>query len=165
VNPTTCVATHVAAFSGAATTYNGLTFTLGGDLIAVDRSGNASKIDLTSGAATVVGNYGGNLGSSGDLVALQNGTLYATAYDSSGVITDDILVKLDATTYAATVVGTLTGYRHIYGLGFWGGRLSGFDDQGEILQIDPASAQVTVIGAATGTPWFGAGSTPLAPLR
>ena len=123
------------------------------------------QVNLSTGVVTNVGSYGQNLGSSGDLVVLSNGTIYATAKDTrtTPIYTSDLLVTLDpANGYHASIVGELTGYTHIYGLGFWAGILYGFDDLGNVLQINPGTASVSVI-ANRGAAWYGAGTTPAAP--
>jgi hypothetical protein len=162
VNPSTCAATRVATVNAPNGTFNGITFTGSDTLLGADTAGAVTQIDLATGASTHVGDYGGTLVSSGDLVVLSTGVIYATARDALAT-GSDLLVTLDpGNRYAATVVGPLTGFTQIYGLGFWGGVLYGFDGAGDVLSIDPATAAVTVI-ASTSQSWYGAGTTPLAP--
>lgn len=167
VNPSTCVGTHIAVLTGA-NGFNGLTFTLTGTLLAADNStGDVDAIDPTTGTVSTVGNYGSLSGtqlySSGDLVALSNGVIYATATDNSGN-NPDVLVTVDPTnSYAATVVGS-TGYYGIYGLAYWAGVVYGFDDEGDSLSIDPTTGIATLISNNSAFMWFGAGTTPNAPV-
>jgi hypothetical protein len=161
VNPTTCAASVAANVKQVSSTFNGLSFLIDGRLIAADTSGNVVQIDPSTGGVNQVGTYGGNLGSSGDIVALSTGTIYATAIDSSS--TSDILVTLDPTTFKATRVGPITGYSQIYGLGYWAGVLYGFDSNGDVLTINPATGAATVAISNSGLSWYGAGTTPLAP--
>lgn len=162
VDPTTCAGTQVATIAGAIN-FNGLSFLADGRLIAVDDTGAVDQIDPATGAVSSVGSYGGNLGSSGDLVAIASGEVYATAHDNSGAVTDDILVKLDpANGFAAARVGTITGFRQIYGLGYWAGVLYGFDASGQVSKIDPATGAAS-LAINNALVWYGAGTTPLAP--
>ena len=162
VDPRTCASTQVASIAGAVN-FNGLSFLADGRLVAVDDTGAVDQIDPATGAVSSVGSYGGNLGSSGDLVAISSGEIYATARDRSGAITDDVLVKLDpARGFAATAVGTITGFRQIYGLGYWAGVLYGFDSSGQVTKIDPATGRAS-LAINNALVWYGAGTTPLAP--
>lgn len=162
VNPSTCASVQVASVSSVGD-FNGLSFLLDGRLIAVDTAGDVAQINTSTGSVTVLGHYGGNLGSSGDVVALSNGEIYATALDLSGNTTSDILVTLNPGTFAATVVGTISGYDEIYGLGYWAGVLYGFDGAGQVLKIDPSNGSATVAFSNPSLQWYGAGTTPLAP--
>jgi hypothetical protein len=123
---------------------------------------------------TTLGNYGQNLVSSGDLVTLSDGTIYATAIDQTCVANSpspcaDLLVGLDPTTYSANLVGSIEDasgnpFQGIWGLGYWAGVLYGFDSTGDVLTIDPITGQATLVsGGDGGVPWYGAGTTPLAP--
>ena len=164
VNISNCASTPLASVSSSAT-FNGLSFLLDGRLIAVDTSGDVTQINPSNGSTSSLGNYGSNLGSSGDAVALSNGQIYATAIDITGQISDDILVTLDPNNgFAATPVGTIQGFQHIYGLGYWAGVLYGFDDQGDVLKIDPSNASA-VVAINNSFEWYGAGTTPQAPTQ
>jgi hypothetical protein len=161
VNPSSCLGTHVASL-GTSTVFNSLTFTLSGQLLAADATaGDVDEIDPTTGTVTTVGSYGNGLTSSGDLVALSSGVIYATANDfTSG---SDVLVTVDPTNgYAATVIGP-TGFSQIYGLAYWAGVIYGFDSVGHVITISPATGVGTQVGTNS-SPWYGAGTTPRAPI-
>jgi hypothetical protein len=162
VDATTCAATHLATL-GSSSNFNGMTFTLNGHLLAADSAGgNVDEIDTSTGAVSQVGNYGGGLYSSGDLVALSNGKIYATVTDFSG--NGDELASVDPTNgYQATVIGN-TGFSSIYGLAFWAGTLYGFDSYGDIITIDPSTGVGTLV-RNDNVSWYGAGTTPVAPLN
>lgn len=166
VDPQTCVATLKTSLSTAGTSWVGLTFTANGLLLGADSVGNVVTIDPASGAVTPAGSFGGTLICSGDIVAIQNGTIYATAKDtscSSGC--NDKLVTLDPNNgYHATAIGDVGTYHAVYGLGYWGGKLYGFQHGGATLQIDPASGATSEINFSSGVAFSGGATTPLAPV-
>lgn len=170
VNVGTCRATLRAGLS-TSLTFNGMTFTLAGKLIAATTTGEVVEINPTTGAVTTIGDYGGTLGSSGDLVALSNGDIFATATDSANT-TADYLVSLNPLAgYAATRIGRITSrtgsvlHTQIYGLGYWAGTLYGFKGNGDVIGIDPTNGFATVVDQFPGTAWYGAGATPKAPIE
>jgi hypothetical protein len=163
IDPATCAATHVVQMASSG--FNCLAFDGQGHLIAATQTGDVSLIDVGTGAVTAAGRFGGTLGCSGDLVTLSNGLVYATAKDSSCTSNcTDLLVTLDPSNgYQATTVGDI-GSAGVFGLGFWGGVLYGFTKNGESIQIDPASGAGTTLGVQATLKFYGAGTTPLAPI-
>jgi hypothetical protein len=176
VDPTSCAATHVSALAGGSNaTFRGMTFNGSGELLVANASGEVYSIDTSTGAQSNLGSFSadGGLGCSGDLVVVHDpnsnqDVIYATAQNRSNSSQDDRLVSLDPTTFRATTIGSgpnYTGYKGIFGLGFWGGTLYGFDKNGNVLQIDPTSGVASLL--ATTSPadvFYGAGTTPLAPV-
>lgn len=152
INKTTGKATFVANVGGNGN--NSLTFLPNGDFLAADSNGDVKRINPTNGAVTYVGNYGGNMGGSGDLVAVASGQMFATATGSN----TDLLVKVAANGVATPVAQT--GKTQVWGLAYAGSRVIGFTTDGQILKIDPATAQTTVL-ANTGISFWGAGQSPL----
>jgi hypothetical protein len=152
VNKTTGAATAIAAVGGNGN--NSLTFLPSGDLLASDSSGDAKRINPSTGAVTYVGNYGAYT-SSGDLVAIASGQMFGTAPGPSS----DVLVKVSTSTGAATVVGA-TGRSSVWGLAYAGARVIGFTTGGEIVKIDPVTATTTLL-ATTSISFWGAGQSPL----
>lgn len=150
VNKTTGAATYIADVPGSGN--NALTFLPNGNLIAADGNGDVKVINPATGAVTAVGNYGGGLGSSGDLVGVANGTLYGTT------VGDDLVVVSSANG-AATVVGP-TGHSQVWGLAFAGGKVIGLTTAGEILLINPATGASTVQATVNAAFW-GATQSPL----
>ena len=169
VNPTTCVATHLLSVPApGGNSFNCLGFLSDGTLLGATSQGDVTRIDPTNGTTSQVGSFGNNLKCSGDIVAVSNGTsdvIFASAKPISGSSSTDQLVILDATHgYQATVVGDI-GSTSVFGLGFWGGKLYGFDSGGETLEIDPATGQGTVLHSSSPVlKFYGAGTTPLAPV-
>ena len=134
-----------------------------GDVFRIDVSGN-------SATATKIGNYGkrgaDQIKSSGDLFGVRGFGIYATVDIGSG--SNDWLAKIDPATWKATPLPNDTGYDKIFGLGFWGGRIYGFVDDGfeagtgKIIQIDPVTGKGTLLVSGAER-WFGAGVTTDAP--
>ncbi len=71
-------------------------------LYAATESGDLLWLDPVSGLGTLIGNYGGGLGSSGDLAFDCNDNLYATANRGSG---NDLLVQVGVNTGVPLVLG------------------------------------------------------------
>jgi hypothetical protein len=166
IDPHTCVGTHVVHLpQGDGGGFNCLTFSDQDTLIAADQRGQVLTVDINTGLATDAGRFGGGMGCSGDIVALQDGTFYATAKflnDGGG----DYLVTLDPSRgYAATrVTSTTLGFHSIFGLGYWAGTLYGFDNSGNVLAIDPVLGHASLLRNEPNTVFYGAGTTPLAPV-
>ena len=137
-------------------------------LVSANDQGAVYKIDPSTGAATMLGSYGtvalGKVVSSGDLVGIRGLGIYATV--NIGTEPNDYLAKIDPTTWKATPLGTGTGFKSIFGLGYWAGKFYGFVDggsSGKIISIDQNTGAGTVIGSGTQA-WFGAGVTTDAPI-
>lgn len=140
-------------------------------LVAADDKGDVLQIDPQTGATTKVGNYGMSNGqqivSSGDIVAVRGAGIFATVNLGTTLSDPDRLAKIDPGTWQATLVGGSLGFDKFFGLGYWGGTLYGFVDQGTgagaIIAIDPqtGATQAPLTGPVE---WFGAGVTTDAPI-
>jgi hypothetical protein len=159
VNAVTAEVSWVAKVPGL--TNVALTFDKDGSLLAADKSGGFRRIDPGSGQVTEIGNYGPNLGSSGDLVGLKDGRLY-DVNDVGAASYDNELIRVDPQTGTASPVGKI-GFRAVWGLSFWGGTLYGFTRKGEFIAIDPQTGKGSLIQSTTQEFW-GAAVTPEAPL-
>lgn len=119
------------------TDVDGLAFDSSGRLWAVDDSTNTLlRLDTTTGAATVVGHMGSNLGEHFGLAFGPGGTLYMTGSKK--------LYTLDTSTAASTLVGTLGN--NVRSLGYHGGTLFGWTSVDTLVSIDPTTAATTTIG-------------------
>ena len=137
------------------------------------------RIDLTSGAMTTIGDINGGAAfgqaawqSSGDIIAMRRdgNRAFVTVkpWNPDGGLPDDTgtdsLAEIDpATGLIKTIIGAI-GQEDLYGLGQWAGTAYGFNDQGNIIQIDLTSGAGTTLTTLTddsGAPeaWFGAGVT------
>ena len=144
--------------------FNGLSFvpSAGGPdiLIGTDNvDGTVYQVNPMTGATTPIGNMGGSYTSSGDVVSVAG---FGTVQTVPGS-THDVLVKLAPGTYAATPIGTNTGFNEIFGLGFWKGKVFGFTSAGQIITIDPMTGVGTQV-ATTSMSWYGAAVTTTAPV-
>ena len=166
VNKDTAACTRIAALDRF--DFNGLSFIPGEELgtgqeilVGAAISGDVYQIDKSTGNSTRIGNYGGNMSSSGDIVSVRNFGTVATV--KRGIGGNDWLVRIDATTGAATPIGTSdTGVADIWGLGFWKDKVYGFTDYNEFVLIDihTGVAQLVKTGDVA---WWGAGVTTSAP--
>ena len=118
-----------------------------GDIWTGDFNGSLCKIDV-SGPTPVVGapvKMANNMALAGDLVAVDDGTVFGTAYNlSSSAASNNSLVKIDVTTGAVTMVGP-TGQGNLFGTSFANGKVIGFthDGSGKVISIDPTTGAAT----------------------
>ncbi|MFI5298728.1 MAG: hypothetical protein ACHREM_11575 [Polyangiales bacterium] len=164
--------THLATLS---TSFNGLTFVPAGMidpssevLIGVAVDGGWWRVDVTAGAAsaklTQLGSYGGGWQSSGDAVGIIGDRVYATVTQDPFGATDHVVV-VDPKTGAILEDRGDTLVQGFYGVGYWGGTMYGFAQDGSLYSIDPKTAKSTKI-PITNAPneWWGAGVTTSAPV-
>jgi hypothetical protein len=141
------------------------------DLVTAGDGGNVYQIKA-DGSTTLLGNYGMTNGkqiiSSGDIVSVRGLGTLATV-DVVGE-TEDYLAWIDpANGWKATLIGTGTGKDKIFGLGFWGGTIFGFVDDGsgagtgELVTIDKGTG-VAAPATMSQFRWYGAGVTTKAPI-
>jgi hypothetical protein len=84
---------------------NALAFDNNDNLFGASASGSFVKIDTTTGTAGIVGSYGSGYVSSGDIVFVPTGKLYATAKQSGN--TNDQLVMVNPSSGTASPVFSL----------------------------------------------------------
>ena len=166
VDVTTAHATRLS--TGLTGQFNGLSFVpaamlnqTGDDILVGTRSadGLVFKINPMTGQTTQIGNMGGGLSSSGDLVAVTN---FGTVQTANGT-SNDRLVRLAPQTFTGSVVGTDIGYSNIFGIAFWKNKIFGFTSAGQFVTIDPNTGVGTLI-QSNGPAWWGAAVTTSAPV-
>jgi hypothetical protein len=166
VDPATAQTTLLS--SSLSGTFNGLSFVpasmvgqSGDDVLVGTRNadGKVFRIDPMTGAAIEVGNMG-SFQSSGDLVAVAGATLQTVTGSGGG----DRLARLSPQTFAATPVGSGTGYGEIWGVAYWKDKVYGFTNNGHFLLIDPTTGVATMVSQTPGIAWWGAAVTTLAPV-
>lgn len=128
-------------------------------LMAAAGDGSVYEINPTTGQSKSVGNYGGGLGSSGDLVSVQGAT-YATVKKT--LSTNDWLASVNTLTGQATLIGD-TGFANVWGLGYWKDKVYGFTEDQKFIIIDPKTGKGNQVGASQAH-WWGAGVTTSAPV-
>jgi outer membrane protein assembly factor BamB len=140
--------------------FNGLTFLASGELLASNLEGQVKRIDPRTGDVTFVGEFGSGLGSSGDLVAISDGSMFGISHlprPMNG--SNNMLVRVDSTTGAAQAVGNI-GFADVYGLAYFGGRVLAFTSEGNVIEIDPSTGRGTFRRRHSVSFW-GAGVSPL----
>ena len=160
INKTTGAASAIADLSSG--NNNSLTFLANGNLLAADGSGNLKTVNPSSGTVTTMGNFGDGLVSSGDLVAVSNGTMYGISSTKAGggdASASNVLLRVDVASGVATVVGPI-GHGSVWGLAYSQAQVIGFTTFGEILRIDPQTGTATTL-AQTGIAFYGAAQSPL----
>ena len=124
------------------------------------------RIDTKTGAKTTIGSLGKNLTSSGDIVSVKGGSTYLTVKGSS---CSDCLVEVDPKTGAALKNWGSVAHKDVFGLAFWGGKVYGFDNAGELFEVTfgasgITTSPITIPSAPSNLSFWGAGSTTSAPL-
>lgn len=166
VDPNSAQATLLSSSLGG--TFNGLSFVpasqLGqtGDdiLIGTENSdGSVFEVDPNSGGITPVGNMGAGYSSSGDMVAVDGFGTVQTVPGSNG----DTLVTLAPNSFAATPIGSGTGFSQLWGIAFWKSKIYAFANTGEFVLIDSTTGVGTMV-TQTDQAWWGAAVTTLAPI-
>jgi len=152
IDPGTGVATLVGDTGLSAATPTALVFSPTGVLYTWGRNLNLYTLDPVTAAATPIGNTG--FSSSGDLAFARDGTMYGTAYNVSGT---EALVTIDPLTAAAGLVGLLN-QDDMWGLEVTPqgemiiGQGSADGNTTRLWQVDPANADLTLIGDIPGLP-------------
>ena len=164
IDLTSLVALKVADLSGS---FVGLTFAPVGFmepdrevLVGVTRNATDSlwRIDEQTGASTLIGSFGDGWAASGDVVAILHDAMYATLV-KGGV---DHLARVNPATGVATIIGSGIGTNTLYGLGYWGGVLYGFNSTGKMVSIDRQTGAGLVTTTMSGVSFWGAGVTTIA---
>ncbi len=182
IDRTSGAATEISDFDGSTDGLTSLAFVPlnEGDpnsaerLITIGASGNVYEVNSLTGATTLLGNLGLSSGSQiragGDLVSVRGLGTFATVAVGNTPTDPDCLATIDTTTWAATLVGaTSTEFDKVFGLGYWGGRVLGFVDDGSgagtgrIIDIDTATG-VGTLTETTSQRWFGAAVATDAPV-
>jgi hypothetical protein len=145
--------------------FNGLTMVPPGTidenddtLIGIANNGTWHVITIVNQVAQLnqIGQYGGGMTSSGDVFSIA-GTGTFGAVNKLGVNNGDVIVESDPTTgMVMGEIATTVGYTSLYGLAGWENKIFGFNEGGQVLEIDPMGGQVQVV-ANTNYAWWGAG--------
>ncbi|MCC6558022.1 MAG: hypothetical protein IT372_34175 [Polyangiaceae bacterium] len=122
------------------------------------------RIDTVTGTITTIGALTGGYVSSGDVVSVIGGGTYLTV-KSAGC--SDCIIEVNPTTGAlVNLIGPL-GRTDVFGLAFWAGSAYGFNNGGQLFEVDLTTGTATDIpmpNPPPGLSFWGAGSTTAAPL-
>jgi hypothetical protein len=130
-----------------------LSFTKDGSLYAADYTGNFCQIGYSSSPLTLTksGPIGGGMAIAGDIVAIDNGTMYGTALDLTDASTsptakNNLLIEINPATGMSTQVIRPTGYPELYGVAYALGQVFGFthDGSGDVITINPMTGVGTL---------------------
>lgn len=165
VDETTAICTFLANLGSQ---FNGLSFIPAQDidptgdeiLVGAALDGSFIELDPNTGVTTPIGNYGGGLTSSGDIVSVSGFGTVATV--KQGGLGNDLLARIDPTTGVATVIGD-TGVANIWGVGFWGNKVFGFTSGNAFVLIDPTTGSSMNVETSS-VSWWGAAVTTSAPV-
>jgi hypothetical protein len=141
--------TQVGALTACGQDNVALSFLPDGRLFVADYKGQFCEINYMASPITVtpIAKLSGTMAVSGDLVAVKDGTLYASAYDMnvSSTQNNNVLVKIDPNTAAVTMVGP-TSFPKLFGVAFSLGQVFGFthDGSGRVVTIDPTTGVGTL---------------------
>jgi hypothetical protein len=176
-NPTTGVATLVGSLKGCGMDNVALSMTPDGKLWLGDGAGSFCEVDISKSTpptltVTVIGTLGSGLVLSGDIVGVDDGTLYGTAIDTTSSTTkttttaSNLLVTVDPTTGKVLTTVGATGFPQLYGVAYAYGKVFGFthDGSGRVITIDPKTGVGTLFNTFTnagkGISFSGAGVNP-----
>jgi hypothetical protein len=125
------------------------------------------RISTVTGDIVTVGNLGGGLISSGDIVSVKDGVTLLTAKGSN---CGDCLVEVDPKTGAMVKNHGDIGFSSVFGLAYWGGSAYGFSATGSLFEVSfgngPVSSKVIPVpGAPADLKFWGAGSSTIAPVN
>jgi hypothetical protein len=147
--------------------FNGLSYVpdgAGGErLVGATTDGSVWGLDPTTGASTLLGNYGTPYTSSGDLVYVEGFGAVATVKHNG--VGPDFLVRVDPDhDFQASPIGGELGFSDIWGLGFWKGKVFGFSGNSQFVLINPVNGTATLLAQGANVSWWGAGVTTAAPI-
>ena len=121
------------------------------------------RIDTKTGNITTVGGLTGGYVSSGDIVSVNGGGTFLTV---KGNTCGDCLFQVNPKTGDLLKNFGSVNHAQVYGLAYWGAALYGFDNAGELFEIDAKGVLIktTPVPVPAGLMWWGAGSTTSAPV-
>jgi hypothetical protein len=154
-----------------------LSFTADNKLYTADFKGAFCNIDISMSPpkVTSLGSIGRNLAVSGDLVAVADGTMFATVYDlsTSSTQNNNMLATIDPSSGAVSAPIGATGSPKLFGAAYALGKVFGFthDGSGDVVTINPTTGVGTAFNTfndpstGKGISFAGAGVNALVPLN
>ncbi len=126
------------------------------------------RLDTATGVQTTIGDLGGGLISSGDIVSAKGGATYLTVRGEACAVAD-CLVEVNPATGALVKNWGTVNHGQVYGLAFWAGSVYAFDNGGDLFEIKFKDGQLqtgdlSIPSRPAGLSFYGAGSTTSAPV-
>jgi hypothetical protein len=130
--------------------------------------GDYVRIDVKDGSQKVLGKLGGDFVSSGDIVSVKGGKTFLTVKGGS-CSTNDCLVEVDPANGKMLKNWGSIEHKKVFGLTFWGGKVYGFDEQGNLFEVTFGSNKIVtttipIPQKPANLSFWGAGSSTSAPL-
>lgn len=165
VNRDSAQATLIGPVSGTANV--GMTFLIDGTLLATDKTGGVRKIDPTTGAVTEIGEFGSGYATAGDLVAVEDGRMFAIS-DEGPMGNEDVnnvLITINPETGAFVQSMGQIGWGRVFGSAVANNRVYAFTEEGYVIEINPVNGIGTQRAYYENVKFWGAGVTPRAAIE
>lgn len=165
VNRDSAQATRVAPVDG--TVNVGMTFLIDGTLLATDKKGGVRKIDPASGAVTELGKFGSGYATAGDLVAVEDGRMFAISDRGpmGNEKDNNVLITINPETGAFVQSMGQIGWGKVFGCAVANNRVYAFTEQGYVIEINPVNGIGTQRAYYKDIKFWGAGVTPRASIE
>ena len=145
----------------------GMTFLIDGTLLATDKEGGVRKIDPVTGAVEEIGEFGSGYATAGDLVAVDDGRMFAISDmggNYSNPETNNILITINTETGALISDIGQIGWGRVFGTAVANNKIYAFTDEGYVIEINPSTGVGTERALYSDTRFWGAGVTPRAAI-
>jgi outer membrane protein assembly factor BamB len=165
VDPDTAQATYVADVAG--TLNVGMTFLADGMLLATDKDGAVRSVNTLTGEVQEIGAFGGSYATAGDLVAVADGRMFAISDKGPNGNEDqsNVLLTIDPSTGEYIEAIGQIGFGRVFGCAVANNKVYAFTDEGNVIEIDPVTAQGTLVKSYPQLGFWGAGVTPRARIQ
>lgn len=165
VDRNTAQATLVGPVEGIANV--GMTFHIDGTLLATDKAGGVRKIDPATGAVTELGAIGSGYATAGDLVAVEDGRMFAISDKGpmGNESTNNVLIIIDPETGAFSESIGQIGFGRVFGTAVANNRVYAFTEEGYVVEINPVNGVGTQRAYYENVQFWGAGVTPRATIE
>lgn len=177
VDPETADVTEVGDFGLVDEQLFALSFLADGELragetplVGATNAGAYYEVDPDTADTTFLGSYPDGWLSSGDIVSVAGLGTFATVKRDD--FPSDVLVQIlfasdgsSTVSVRGPIKSASEDFQQLFGLGYWGRVMYGFDNAGQLIEIDRDTGAAEVVSADTGTEHFwGAGVTTRVPV-
>ena len=145
----------------------GMTFLIDGTLLATDKTGGVRKIDPNTGAIMELGSFGSGYATAGDLVAIEDGRMFAisdTGPNGNEDINNVLITINPETGKFISSIGQI-GWGKVYGSAVANNRIYAFTSEGYVIEINPSNGVGTQRALYDTISFWGAGVTPRAGIQ